>query len=266
MSRVGRQAMVWDKEDILSRKFVANSDLIIDLGMNNGDDTEFYLKRARRVVAVEANPALCTQARARFRDELASGRLEILNLGIWSEYGNKPFYLNLSNDHWSSFDRGWAGRDGTQYAKVDIDCVPLSYFFARFGVPHYLKIDVEGADNVVIQQLAACEYLPLYLSLEDCRLGYEYIDTLSGVGYTGFKLLDQSAVPSLCDELTGHRFRLGSSGPFGEQVPGEWLPRLSIEERYALEVRDRDNNRMAPRTRWWDIHCRGPSVDQGRIV
>ena len=83
----------------MSRIFVANSDLIIDLGMNNGDDTEFYLKRARRVVAVEANPALCEQARERFRDELASGRLEILNLGIWSEYDHKPFYVNLSNDH-----------------------------------------------------------------------------------------------------------------------------------------------------------------------
>lgn len=250
----------------MNRRFVANSDLIIDLGMNNGDDTEYYLKKARRVVALEANPSLCEKARLRFQNEIATGRLEILNLAIWSDYDRRTFYLNLENDHWSSLDHNWASRDETKCVGVDIDCVPLKYLFARFGVPHYLKIDVEGADHIVIGQLVDCEYLPLYLSLEDCRFGYEYIATLSEAGYTGFKLLDQSTVLDLQDEMVGHKFSLGSSGPFGEDVPGDWLPRLAMEEYYSQEVRDRNNNRMAPRTRWWDIHCCGSSLDQSSVI
>ena len=33
-------------------------DLIYDIGMNNGDDTAFYLIRGYRVLAIEANPEL----------------------------------------------------------------------------------------------------------------------------------------------------------------------------------------------------------------
>ena len=90
-------------------------------------------------------------------------------------------------------------------------------------------------------------------------------DTLATT-IAGFKLLDQSTVHGLRDSLTGHAFARGSSGPFGEQVPGEWLPRLAMEERYSIEVRDRNNNRMASRTRWWDIHCCGSSFNRGQIV
>jgi hypothetical protein len=40
--------------------------LIYDIGMNNGDDTAYYLQRGFRVIAVEANPALVSQAIQRF--------------------------------------------------------------------------------------------------------------------------------------------------------------------------------------------------------
>ena len=33
--------------------------LIFDVGCNDGQDSDFYLKKGFRVVAVEANPALC---------------------------------------------------------------------------------------------------------------------------------------------------------------------------------------------------------------
>ena len=35
-----------------------SSDLVFDLGLDNGDDTSFYLAKGLRAVAVEANPEL----------------------------------------------------------------------------------------------------------------------------------------------------------------------------------------------------------------
>jgi len=35
--------------------------IIYDVGMNNGDDCEYYLTKGYRVVAVEANPALASE-------------------------------------------------------------------------------------------------------------------------------------------------------------------------------------------------------------
>ena len=47
-------------------------DLIYDLGLHTGQDTEFYLKKGFNVVAIEANPLLVTEAEARFALEVAS--------------------------------------------------------------------------------------------------------------------------------------------------------------------------------------------------
>ena len=40
---------------------------VFDLGMNNGDDTELYLRSGYKVVAVEANPILCASVAEKFK-------------------------------------------------------------------------------------------------------------------------------------------------------------------------------------------------------
>jgi hypothetical protein len=99
------------------------------------------------------------------------------------------------------------------------------------------------------------EELPLFVSVEDCRLGFDYMRIMAACGYNAFKLLDQSTVPQLRDRGTGHAFPAGSSGPFGDDLPGQWLSHDGMLEHYAKTVRDRAGNRIAPRNHWWDIHC-----------
>ena len=71
----------------------------------------------------------------------------------------------------------------------------------------------------------------------------------------GFKLLDQSGVCRMKDTATGHVFPAGSSGPFGNDLTGAWLPYDAMVAHYARTVRDHSGNRLAPRSQWWDIHC-----------
>jgi len=133
--------------------------------------------------------------------------------------------------------------------------VTLPELFSIYGVPHYLKIDVEGVDHVVLDQLRTADSLPAYVSVEDCRFGFEYMKTLDACGYRGFKLLDQSTVGGLHDPAVDHAFRQGSSGPFGEDLAGSWLSYPDMVAHYSHTVRDIEGNRLAPRTQWWDIHC-----------
>lgn len=235
--------------------YARESRLIFDLGMNNGDDTDFYLKRGHDVVAVEANPALCERGARRFAAAIGQGRLTIVHAAIWERSGETEFLVNLDNDHWSSLDPSWAGREGSACESISVRCVTLPELFGEFGVPHYLKIDVEGVDHVVLDQLRGAPLLPACVSVEDCRFGFEYMKTLAACGYDGFKLLDQSTVAGRVDPETGHLFPAGSSGPLGRDIEGEWLPYGRMVEHYATTVRDHDGNRLAPRTRWWDIHC-----------
>ncbi|NDW06864.1 FkbM family methyltransferase [Jiella pacifica] len=228
---------------------------VMDLGMNNGDDTAYYLAKGFAVVALEANGDLVATCRRRFAEAIESGRLTIVEAAIFSSEGEVTFLVNEANDHWSSIEPGWAGREDTATRPVRVPAVTLGTLFQRYGVPHYLKIDVEGVDGIVLDQLAEAPVRPTYVSVEDCRFGFDYVETLSRAGYERFKLLDQSRVPTLDDPAISHRFPAGSSGPFGEDVPGEWLERQDFVELYATTVRDRAGNRLAPRTRWWDIHA-----------
>ena len=49
------------------------ADLIYDVGMNDGDDTAYYLHEGYRVVAVEVDPTLIEQARERFAGPIREG-------------------------------------------------------------------------------------------------------------------------------------------------------------------------------------------------
>jgi FkbM family methyltransferase len=241
-------------------RFAKDSRLVFDLGLNNGDDTEFYLKRGFDVIALEANPALCERAQHRFHGAIGDGRLKILNVAVWDRSGHTSFYVNLDNDHWSSLDATWAARDSSRCREITIESETLGGLFAEFGVPHYLKVDVEGVDQSVLEQLRDCELLPLFVSVEDCRLGFDYMRILASCGYNAFQLLDQSSVPKMVDKATGHVFPPGSSGPFGNDLPGVWLPHDAMTEHYFSTVRDRSGNRLAARSHWWDIHCTNMSI------
>ena len=48
--------------------------IIFDIGMYDGRDTEYYLTLADKVVAVEANPALVSNAKNKFKKEIEEGR------------------------------------------------------------------------------------------------------------------------------------------------------------------------------------------------
>ncbi len=152
--------------------------------------------------------------------------LTILHAAIWQHSGETIFFVNVDNDHWSSIDIKWAGRDDSRCQEITVRCVTLLELFETYGVPHTLKIDVEGVDLVVLQQLASAKAVPAFVSVEDCRFGFDYLRILSQVGYGHFKLLDQSEVPDMRDDRLGYQFRPGSSGPLGmiSQGPG-WTTR-----------------------------------------
>ena len=51
---------------------------VIEIGPGRGALTEYLLKRARRVAAIEVDPVLVHYLRQKFRDEIADGRLELI--------------------------------------------------------------------------------------------------------------------------------------------------------------------------------------------
>ena len=118
------------------------NDLIYDVGMNTGQDTEFYLKKGFRIVAFEADPDLVIHNRRKFSDEIEYHRLEIVEGAIVADTSHKQttFYKNLDNNKWGTIDTTWAFRGEklrTQFKIVKVNSTDFTSCIERFGIPYY---------------------------------------------------------------------------------------------------------------------------------
>src|ERR1700693_1051689 len=87
-------------------------DLIYDVGLHKGEDSEFYLKKGFRVIAVEALPTLAQFAAGRLRPYLNSGQLVILNVAIADKDGPTTFFETPGQSLWGTAFPDWAERYG----------------------------------------------------------------------------------------------------------------------------------------------------------
>lgn len=270
--------------------------LIFDIGMNNGDDTAYYLSLGHEVIGVEANPLLVESCQKRFSDEIKRKRLTILNVGVLDSPGEFTFYRNLSDHGCSSFDPVH-GKLGGKWEELSISCVTAAFLIAQFGVPYFLKVDVEGMGEQVISTMQSGR-APKYISME--IESPESITHLGSLGYTGFKLVSGQSfrpgepiwdhehgwrmlrkigrtVPPIRRALgkltkqkaefepqdkydpTGYgHFTQYSSGPFGEDAFGDWLPERDAMNRFA-SIRAGYERAGKPRHfLWWDVHAKHP--------
>jgi len=167
------------------------SDLVFDIGMHNGDDTSYYLARGYRVVAVDANPIMCEEARKRFASEICRKQLSIRNVGIAETQGEMEFWVS-DDMEWSSFDSAMATREGKKATCIKVETIPFRRLLEEEGIPFFLKIDIEGSDSVCIKDLAATRSCPEYLSFECSYRDETDIDLLRGLGYHSFKCVRQN--------------------------------------------------------------------------
>lgn len=227
------------------RYLSAPNDLIYDLGLHKGEDTEFYLAKGFRVVAVDANTDLCRQAKDRFADEVRSGALTIVNRAISDQPGEITLFVDESSA-WSTVDDAWAARNrrlGSRQVQRTVLATTTTDLLSEYGVPYFMKIDIEGMDMTALRGLTAADQRPHYVSIESDKVSFrglrDEFSVLASLGYSAFKPVSQRDVPkqTLPDppregRYVDHQFRLGASGAFGEEAPGKWLSAEDAIERY----------------------------------
>jgi FkbM family methyltransferase len=248
--------------------------LVFDIGMFDGADTAAYLAQGCRVVAVEANPALVTAAAERFALAIQRGQLTVCHAAISAD--GAPVTLTLSGadlgssstivtDAWRAAKR--------PVGEVTVPGTTLAQLVAAHGVPHYLKVDIEGADRHVVLALTAAQRPP-YLSFEVGDDADELIAHAAAVGYRRFKIVNQLAFRELANQdalrdrlarrlmrtlgldeprlvrRAGHWFVVGhSSGPVPWQGDGRWWSAQQVRTRLA------DAHAQGALRAWYDIHA-----------
>jgi FkbM family methyltransferase len=229
---------------------------VFDIGFYDGRDSSYYLEIGCEVVAFEANPVLYGAGRKRFAGAIASGQLQLHNLGIGVESGQQvDFFLNSESDEWSTFYREAAINWGPGKSRViQVPCITPREMFAQYGCPDYLKCDIEGFDISVANELQNLPVKPGLVSFEASNLRLPTALVLAG--YRSFKLVDQARVPLqvLNDPGTGKVRQFGGgTGPFGDDAEGEWISfeiASYLYYRFALDP----FSSSTPPGHWFDIH------------
>lgn len=229
------------------------SDLIYDIGMHKGEDTEFYLGKGFRVVGIEADPDLAQTCRNRLKTFIDQRRLTIVEGAIVEptaiEAGQTTvrFYKNEGVSVWGTMCSNWAERNvrlGTSSKAIEVTAIDLADVIQEHGIPHYMKIDIEGQDMVCIRAVKNFQNRPDYVSLESDKTGFQNvkreIDALVELGYDGFQAVEQSTIhltrspplPAREGKYVAHRFEPGSSGLFGAELDDEWKSKDEIIRQY----------------------------------
>ena len=175
-------------------------DLIFDLGMHDGSDTDFYLRKGFRVVAVEADPDFAADGAKRFAEAIGDSRLVIVNKAVASKPGKINFYRS-TNSLWSTIsedNRLLATNKGAPTEQLVVEAVTSADLIREFGVPYYLKIDIEGLDLIALSGLQEIEERPKFVSIESSRRDLKAVKAelaaFAALGYDRFKVVPQHKV------------------------------------------------------------------------
>ena len=254
-----------------------DNNLIIDVGTHKGEDTEFFLKKGYKVVAIDADPNSIKYVSNKFSAELSANKLTALHYAI-ADKDDIFLDFNISGlSLWNSLKKSIADRNNLAKDSIKVECKTLRSILNTYGVPYYCKIDIEGYDELCLDSLKGSALLPTFISVESECIGENEIISeeqalatlfkLKELNYSKFKLVDQTSLevlspnsdfydsakllsfksPSIStkvrakiskllqldtkpsskrDELNkrfNHDFMIGSSGPFGNDLEGEWL-------------------------------------------
>lgn len=223
-------------------------DLVYDVGLHRGQDTDYYLNKGFRVIAFEANPENAEFCRNKFAEAIADGRLTIVEGAITDTEKIKDrshkirFYRNLSSSLWGSTCDEWAFRNevmGTQNEIIEVEAVNFVECLEKFGIPFYLKADIVGSETVCLKALLEFENKPDYVSIRSEKVIFSKLEEefrlLQELGYDKFKAIQQD-VTDWQIALNGsgkiYTFDEGASGPFGEESDGEWKSYEKVLQEY----------------------------------
>ena len=224
--------------------------LIYDVGMHNGDDTAYYLMKGAKVIAVEADPALCSSARERFASEIAQNSLKILNVAVSDQEGEVDFFINENSTVQSSLH----GRERPGFKKIRVNAHRLSRLFKMHGMPSFVKIDVEHYDHIILRDLRTACCLPDHLSVE--AHNFEVVRELLRCDFGKFRLLRGNTIArrfanhkiNTPDGAKTHSFPQHSSGPFGDDLNEPWISAEAIVTSWLVRGSLYGQS-------WYDIHA-----------
>ncbi len=146
--------------DALYAQFLKPGMLAFDIGSHVGDRIGSFRRMGARVVALEPQP-LCARAITAIYD--GDGDVTLVQSACGPKPGTLQLHINSANptvttastDFVKAADGagGWEGQ--TWDTTIDVPVTTLDMLIATYGVPDFVKIDVEGFEGDVLAGLSS---------------------------------------------------------------------------------------------------------------
>lgn len=169
---------------------IHDSKLIFDLGAHHGRDTRRYLAEGFKVIAVEANPD-CIPHLSKL-----PGDLQVVKRALHSKPGEYVKLYTSNSPEGETHSLFPSRVKQCDDVAIEVNSCTLAELLKLYGVPWYMKVDIEGSDVVAIRQLhewkgAKPPYLSVELDWEHPEEAIEMFSLLGYMGYTSFTLINQ---------------------------------------------------------------------------
>lgn len=184
----------WTKADAkrfaFYRSLIAPSDLVFDVGANMGNRSKIFCAIGAKVVAFEPQSHCARFLAAAFSD---NPDFALIQAALSNTEGESVMHLSeahvLSTLNTEWMDRmNKEGRFANQWNKTEqVKLTTLDKSIERFGIPAFIKIDVEGHEFNVVKGLSH----PIRLlsmefaseSLDSINMCVDHLDTLAQYEY-----------------------------------------------------------------------------------
>jgi FkbM family methyltransferase len=167
--------------------FVGKGDLVFDIGAHVGNHVRSFAALGCRVVALEPQPDFAWLLRMLFA---RSPGVWVVQAAVGDAPGRASLAISERTPTVTSLAETWrdARAADPDFAhvrwnrRVEIDTTTLDLLIERYGVPAFVKIDVEGAEPMVLAGLTRAvpalsfEYLPR--ALDHVRAAVDRLATL----------------------------------------------------------------------------------------
>jgi FkbM family methyltransferase len=135
----------------LFRQYVLPGELVFDIGANHGDYSEVFYELGGRVVAVEPNPALADAIRQCHGKRL----VDVVCAAVSFAEGTARLHVAGDDQHSTLSEEWMAIAPETSWREtITVPATTLDSLIRNYGVPGFVKIDVETYDPQVLQGLS----------------------------------------------------------------------------------------------------------------
>jgi FkbM family methyltransferase len=175
--------------------------IAFDIGANIGQTVDELLPNYDKIICFEPNPSLVTVIRNKFFN---NDKVTIEELGLSDKIETKNF--NISNSHVvSTFSEDWINnsRFTNVYnwdTSIEVKTTTLDEIINKYGIPYFIKIDVEGYEYEVIKGLTKLlenTYFAFEWAEEQYGVVNKTIEYLKELGYQNFVYTYQDSLLTL---------------------------------------------------------------------